>query len=291
MKGEVMFAHSRDRSGAVAKSRTVSRFTIEALPKRRIFLGVAGILTVLLLLSLWHSSRQQLIVHGSDSNRSGEDASSLLLPVDSAQSTESATIGSSQPEQTVADVDPVDTRAGASVTVHISGAVALPGVVEMPAGSRLVDGADACGGLADDAACDYINLASVLIDGTHIYIPRHSDIATLREQGISVEQVLLAGGCYDDLTALQVRNTTAISDAATASSSNAATTGSGFPVNINTADSSTLQTVPGIGPVTAQRILDYRNQHGSFTSLDELMMISGIGEKRLADIKPYLTCK
>jgi competence protein ComEA len=175
--------------------------------------------------------------------------------------------------------------------VHISGAVALPGVVEMPAGSRLVDGVDACGGLADDAACDYINLASVLIDGTHIYIPRHSDIATLREQGISVEQVLLAGGGYDDLTALQVRNTTTTSDAATASSSNTATTGSGFPINVNTADSSTLQTVPGIGPVTAQRILDYRNQHGPFTSLDELTMISGIGEKRLADIKPYLICK
>ncbi|MDR2957185.1 MAG: ComEA family DNA-binding protein [Coriobacteriales bacterium] len=172
--------------------------------------------------------------------------------------------------------------------VHISGAVNQPGVVCLASGSRLVDAVFSCGGLTADAAADYVNLAALLVDGTHIHIPSQSDIDALREQGVSPEQSLLNG--ID-----QTREASGLAfddnNAAAGYSSSSTNQQSGFPIDINSADMTALQTVPGIGPVTAQRIIDYRRQYGSFRRLEDLKSVSGIGDKRYADMLPYLTCK
>jgi competence protein ComEA len=181
---------------------------------------------------------------------------------------------------------------GGEVYVHVSGAVLSPGVVCLPLGSRLIDGVNASGGLADDAATDYVNLAAMLADGTHVYIPRLSDIEALRMSGVSPEQGLLAGadlfGPGSDPGGSGGPGSTGGSGGPGSASGDGQ---AGFPVDINSADSAALQTVPGIGPVIAQRIIDYRSQYGPFARVEDLIQVSGIGDKKLAQMQPYLTCR
>ena len=174
-------------------------------------------------------------------------------------------------------------EASSAVCVYLSGAVITPGVVHLPPGSRLIDAVTSCGGLSSQAAAEYINLAALLVDGTHVHIPDQAEIEAYRQQGNDPTAELLSN--LEDLSpggALAGNG---------ASGSGSVTTSSGFPINVNSADLAALQTVPGIGPVTAQRIVDYRLAHGPYQQLSDLLAVSGIGEKRLADFANYLTCQ
>lgn len=143
------------------------------------------------------------------------------------------------------------------VYVDVDGAVASPGVYRLKVGSRVSQAIDAAGGLTPEADVTGLNRASKVTDGQKIYVP------TVGEQQAS----LAAGG--------------AEGGAATVSG---AGTSSGL-VNINTASAAELQTLSGIGPSMAQSIIDERTQNGAFASVDDLMRVSGIGEKKLAKIK------
>ena len=179
-----------------------------------------------------------------------------------------------------------------SIYVHISGAVNSPGVVCLASGSRLVDAVESCGGLTDDAASDYVNLAALLEDSCHYYIPRHPDIEAYRQQGGTPELDLLTGIDWNNPDSPAGASASSATSAAAGPDSNGSSSQqSGFPVDINSADLAGLQTVPGIGPVTAQRIIDYRQQNGRFQRLEDLLLISGIGDKRLSDMRGYLTCR
>jgi competence protein ComEA len=147
--------------------------------------------------------------------------------------------------------------------VHVAGAVQQPGVYEMAAGARGIDAVDAAGGMTKNAAADAINLAEVLTDGQQLRIPTTKEVAVNEAPAVgSLPQNALSTG--------------------TAATST---------INLNTADSAALQTLPGVGPVTADKIIAEREAHGAFKSLDDLMRVSGIGEKRvealqgLADVK------
>jgi competence protein ComEA len=140
----------------------------------------------------------------------------------------------------------------AELHVHAAGAVVQPGVVTVPAGARVTDVVSAAGGPAPDADLNQINLAAPVKDGERVYVPR---------QG---ETVLAASG----------------SGAASTSTSDGI-------VNINDADAATLETLPGVGPATAQAIIDYRNEHGRFRSVDDLLNVRGIGPAKLSEIKPH----
>lgn len=140
------------------------------------------------------------------------------------------------------------------VVVDVAGKVRRPGVETLPAGSRVVDALHRAGGARHGVNLAGLNLARVLVDG---------------------EQVL-------------VGVTPAPGVAASAASSSTAAT-PGQLVNINTATLDGLEALPGVGPVTAQKILDWRTAHGSFSSVDELLEVDGIGEKTLADLAPYVT--
>lgn len=147
--------------------------------------------------------------------------------------------------------------AAAEVYVDVDGAVVSPGVYRLKDGARVSQAIDAAGGLTAEADVTGLNRASKITDGQKIYVP------TVGEQ----QAAAAVGG---------------------AESGAATTLGAGSSsglVNINTASAAELQTLSGIGPSMAQSIIDERTKNGAFASVDDLMRVSGIGEKKLAKIK------
>lgn len=142
------------------------------------------------------------------------------------------------------------------VVVHVLGAVQNPGVVELADGSRVEDAIRAAGGLTRTADPAELNLAAVVADGSQIVIGTRT-----KPRG-------------------DVHGPGAASGTGGGSSS------AGGIVSLNTATLEQLDTLPGIGPVTAQKILDWRSKHGRFTAVSELQEVDGIGPKTYADIAP-----
>jgi competence protein ComEA len=156
-----------------------------------------------------------------------------------------------------------DGLGGAEVVVHVAGAVAKPGVQHLPAGSRVVDAVEAAGGAALDADQSRVNLAALLEDGQQVYVPR------LGEAG---------GGAGP-----------APGAAGGGGAAGSGSSGAEQIVNLNTADVDQLDSLPGIGPAIAQAIVDHREQHGPFASVDQLLDVRGIGEAKLADLRERVT--
>lgn len=146
----------------------------------------------------------------------------------------------------------------AEVVVHVAGAVARSGVYHLPAGSRVVDAIEAAGGAAAEADVNALNLAQPLVDGQKVLVPQAGEVAP--------------GGA-----------------AGGAAAGPLGSSGGSAKVNINAAGLAELETLPGIGPALAQRILDYRAAHGPFRSLEDLKNVSGIGDMRFAELKDYIT--
>lgn len=146
-----------------------------------------------------------------------------------------------------------ETPTSGEVVVHVAGAVSAPGVYTLPADSRVDDAVRAAGATAD-ADLSQLNLAQKLADGQKITVPAAGE-------------------------------TPAPADNAAPSDSSQ----SDALININTATQEELETLPSIGEVRAQAIIAYREEHGGFRTTDELMEVSGIGEKIFADISPHIT--
>lgn len=155
------------------------------------------------------------------------------------------------------DESSAKSSSAAEVYVDVDGAVVRPGVYRLKEGARVSQALDAAGGLTVEADVTGLNRASKITDGQKIYVPTVG------------EQQAAAAVCG-------------------AESSTATTPGAGSSsglVNINTASAAELQTLSGIGPSMAQSIIDERTKNGAFASVDDLMRVSGIGEKKLAKIK------
>jgi competence protein ComEA len=142
----------------------------------------------------------------------------------------------------------------APVMVHILGAVARPGLYQLVAGARAIDAVAAAGGLTADADEAQLNLARFVSDGEQIYVPKLGEAAPAPVTG------------------------TAASPGAPAA-----------PVNINTADSAALESLPGVGPALAQRIIAFRDANGPFATVDDLLDVSGIGDKTLDGFRDGIT--
>ncbi len=146
--------------------------------------------------------------------------------------------------------------------VHISGAVNQPGVYQLTEGERIIDAVKMAGGEMEKANVDAVNLAAHLYDGQKIVIPFISE-----NKGDEVNQNALANE--------EVRQ----HDYSLNSSL----------LNLNAVTSNKLETLPGIGPALAERILAYRKNHGLFRNIEDIMNVSGIGEKRFESIKEFIT--
>ncbi len=140
---------------------------------------------------------------------------------------------------------------GATIYVHILGAVAKPGLYLLTDGDRAVDLIAACGGFIDTADRSGLNLARPLVDGEQIVVP-------------NLGEAPAAGAAPGAATA-------------------------GGKVNINIADETALETLPRVGPAMAKRIIDWRTKNGRFTALEDLMSVTGVGEKTFDSLKDLVT--
>lgn len=145
--------------------------------------------------------------------------------------------------------------ATAEIVVDVSGKVRKPGIHRLPAGSRVVDALTAAGGVRPGTNTDGLNRARFLVDG---------------------EQVVVGGPVVGGATGPGAGAGPAVGSVGGAPAA---------PVSLNTATVEQLDTLPGVGPVLAQHIVDYRTQHGGFRSVDELREVNGIGERRFADLR------
>jgi competence protein ComEA len=167
--------------------------------------------------------------------------------------------GSATAPRPVAAIEVQDDAAGGGrVVVHVAGAVRDPGVYKLPADARVDDAVARAGGATRRADLGGLNLAAKVEDGRQVLVP---------------ERPGRGGGAA----------------AASPPSPGAAAPAEGQPLNLNTATLEQLDTLSGVGPTTAQKILDFREERGGFGSIDELGEIPGIGDKRLASLREEVT--
>ena len=162
-------------------------------------------------------------------------------------------------------LEPAPTKA--PIAVHVIGAVPRPGLYNFPEGARVQDAIDAAGGALADANLDALNLAAPLEDGKQLEIPYKSGSEPTNNTSTF------------DLP----------SSATETPVSNNSGDGSQELVNINTASLEELDALPGIGPTTAQKIIDYREQNGPFSAIEDIMNVSGIGPATFEDIQNLIT--
>jgi competence protein ComEA len=138
------------------------------------------------------------------------------------------------------------------ILVDVAGWVRRPGVYEFAEGARVIDAIDAAGGARPGAVLSSLNLAAPLVDGTQVLVPKESQSAPTTETGTG-------------------------------------TSGAPGLVNVNSATNAELETLPGIGEVIAQAIVDHRTENGPFSSVEQLVDVSGIGDATLENIRELVT--
>lgn len=170
--------------------------------------------------------------------------------------------GSSPPARVAPPAQPIASPtavhpsvSGPTLLVHVAGAVRKPGLYEFPEGARVADAIETAGGPTGRADLHALNLAEPLVDGTRVEVVRVGESPATGVAGPTGADGLAPGA----------------------------------PIPLNRADQAMLETLPGVGPVTATAILTYREQIGSFSSLEQLLEVDGIGPATFDDIRAYLT--
>ncbi|PRZ05087.1 competence protein ComEA [Isoptericola sp. CG 20/1183] len=180
----------------------------------------------------------------------GDAATDPLAPAGPEEATDPVADPATDPATEVGT-----TTSPPGVVVHVTGQVADPGLVHLPAGSRVADAVEAAGGATDEADLAALNLARAVVDGEQVRVPAPGEDPP----------VALPGGTPDGTPGEPA------ADAA--------------PVALNTAGADALTALPGVGPVIAERIVAWREENGPFTRVDELAEVSGIGPALLADVR------
>ena len=225
------------------------------LPSMRAAVGVAlviaGIVAVLGVRLAWAS------VHDTTTPVRAPGASPGVDLDPAARGSPSTAAAAGSPSS----AGPGTASAGATgiVVVDVVGQVGRPGLVSLPAGSRVADAITAAGGATPEADVSLLNQARLVIDGEQIRVPRPGEVIAAAPGAAGGGAAGGAGG------------------------------GVGALVSLNSGDLATLDGLPGVGPVLAQRILDWRSEHGRFTSVDELGEVSGIGDKLMSQLRPRVT--
>ena len=144
--------------------------------------------------------------------------------------------------------EPITLAEPANLRVHVAGEVLRPGVYELPFGSIVQDAIDAAGGLSPQASQDRVNLAARLDDGQQVYVPEFSEAVSSRSDPVGAKEL----------------------------------------ISVNTASAPELERLPGIGPVLAQRIVEFREQNGPFQRFEDLLEVEGIGPSKLESLQEHV---
>ncbi len=158
-------------------------------------------------------------------------------------------------------VENENTEEAKKIAIHITGEVKKTGVIYLKEGSRIVDAIEKAGGTTKNADLSKVNLAYVLQDGQKVYIPNKKDNASVYISEDSGQDVIDNGN------------------------TNTKTKNKRKKININTANKEELQSISGIGPALAEKIVSYRNTNGKFKKVEDLKNVNGIGENKYRNIK------
>lgn len=212
---------------------------------------LVGIVAVLCCAWFWWqvSAGRPEVLPLTAATPSGSTASSAPA----AESTDTAGAGDSEPGH------------AAPAVLHVAGAVARPGIVKLAPGSRINDAIAAAGGVTPAADPDRINLAAVVVDGQKVYVPRQGEPLPAGSAGATSGE---GGG---------------------SAAGGAASPSVAGKTNLNLAGLDELGALPKVGPVLAQRIVDWRKEHGPFTSVEELDAVDGVGPKMLETLLPLVS--
>lgn len=161
------------------------------------------------------------------------------------------------------------------IYIYITGEVNNPGIVVLPIGSRIVDAIDCAGGITQKADIMKVNLVYMLQDGMKVNIPSSIEL----KNNPNFEYITMSSG--DEKNDSNIKNATTV-DTKSESAFKVSN------VNINTATQTELETLPGIGPSLALKIINYRKENGKFKSIEELKSVNGIGENKYEEIKKYI---
>lgn len=254
---------ARVDTSSAQRSRALLKETLEANPHHssspdqhlirwKIPSGLIATVAVLLtLLTLWTT------IKGSLPGQT--ETVSLALP--SSTGSTSAPSSSQYPSGS-ATQESLSPAPQESLTVHVDGAVAAPGVYSLPPDSRVNDAVQVAGGALPEAETGAVNLADKLSDGVKIYLP------TSGEPPLQSATGLTDGG---------------------AAPGQVSTGGANVLVNLNTATAEELQTLPKVGPVLASNIISWREEHGGFKNIEELDQVSGIGPATMENLRDLVT--
>lgn len=174
---------------------------------------------------------------------------------------EDMSVSAGQPQESAPEPQTEQT-----IFVHVCGAVRTPGVYELKSGSRVYEAVQAAGGFTDDAEENYVNQAQILSDGIKLMIPTIEEALAMPEEGMDMQAAEGMAG----------------------QSAEGGMTGQSADdgrININTASEQELCTIPGIGATRAAAIVQYRQEHGSFGSVEDIMKVTGIKEGTYEKIK------
>ena len=163
-------------------------------------------------------------------------------------------------ELEIGDNEIIQEESKEKIIIHITGAVNKEGIVELEENARLADAIEKAGGTKENADISSINLATILEDGMKIHIPTIEETKSMNQNNTSLQ------------TNIQTEEI-------------ATNTKKQEKININTADEEQLDTLPGIGPSTASKIIEYRKEKGKFKSIEEIKEVSGIGDAKFEKIK------
>jgi len=234
------------------------------------------VVAVVLIWQFWPAGSGGLLLQESSNQADDSNGANSATDPDGnpdSGSLADAAVSATQLSDSSSQANEQDTAADKPqpLVVYITGAVSSPGVYSLPQDARLADVVAAAGGLRQDAASSYVNLAAYVQDAQHIHIPSQAEIDSGEASRIAAlsEQATGADSAGNSVSA--------------ASNSAATSSGTGSSqqlpalVNINTADSAGLQSLPGIGPATASKIIAYRDKYGPFVQIEDIQNVSGIG--------------
>jgi competence protein ComEA len=229
---------------------------------RPVIVGIVALFVAACLMAVQNAT---YVLGGADASVGNDDAM-VVTSGDGADQADGEASAAGQDASSGADGAAQATASSSSgkadaVVVFVSGNVREPGVYSLEAGSRVQDALDAAGGFSEGAAPDAVNLARVVQDGEQIDIISQEEA----DEGVAPR----AEGAASNPSAASIQG--------------------GALVNINTADASELQTLPGVGEVTARKIIESREQEGPFATPDDVKRVSGIGEKKYAALSDLIT--